>query len=259
MPARLPLGPPFRGGESGSIALLDLSLPNVPENLALDEALLVEADEGRAGAVLRFWESDRFAVILGASRRLAEEVFVAACAADDVQVLRRSSGGGTVLIGPGALNVTLVLSSGAAPGLGAVDAAQRFVLDRIAASLSMPEELVLVMGSGDLTIGNRKFAGSAQRRLRDWFLVHASILYDFPLARVSRYLAVPARQPAYRAGRAHDEFLRNLNIPRKLIEQKICTAWSPSRALSPATDVPHQLVVALLSERFANRAWIERL
>jgi lipoate-protein ligase A len=259
MPGPRSLAPPFQGGESGSIALLDLSLPTVPENLALDEALLVEADEGRAGAVLRFWESDRFAVILGASRRLADEVFVAACADDDVQVLRRSSGGGTVLIGPGALNVTLVLSTEAAPGLGAVDVAQRFVLDRIAASLCTPEEPVVVMGSGDLTIGSRKFAGSAQRRLRGWFLVHATILYNFPLARISRYLAVPPRRPAYREGRAHDEFLRNLDIPRKLIVQKICTAWPLSHALSPTTDVPHQLVTALLAERFANRAWIERL
>ena len=61
-----------------------LHLATVEENLALDEALLIEADEGRAGAVLRFWESPRFAVVLGASRRLAEDVRVDACRADGV-------------------------------------------------------------------------------------------------------------------------------------------------------------------------------
>ena len=34
----------------------------------------IEADLGRAGAVLRFWELPRLAVVLGASRRLAEDV-----------------------------------------------------------------------------------------------------------------------------------------------------------------------------------------
>ncbi|MGD0045360.1 MAG: hypothetical protein ABSE84_34040 [Isosphaeraceae bacterium] len=41
------------------MSLLELTLETVEANLALDEALLVEADEGRAGAVLRFWDFPR--------------------------------------------------------------------------------------------------------------------------------------------------------------------------------------------------------
>ncbi len=108
-----------------AMSLLDLTLDTVEANLALDEALLVEADEGRAGAILRFWELPRFAVVLGASRRAAADVRIAACEEDGVPVVRRSSGGGTVVIGPGALNVTVVLPNTAAPGLFAVDVAQR--------------------------------------------------------------------------------------------------------------------------------------
>ena len=242
----------------GSISLLDLTLETVEENLALDEALLIEADEGRAGAVLRFWESPRFAVVLGASRRMLEDVRVEACRADGVPILRRSSGGGTVVIGPGALNVTLVLPDSAAPGLSAVDVAQQFVLERIAAALSTPDQPIVMRGSGDLTIAGRKFGGTAQRRLKDWFLVHCSILYDFPLDRISRYLTIPSRQPEYRGGRSHDEFLRNLDLPRKIISGSICAAWSPSSSLSPMTDVSHDLLKTLLSDKFANRCWIER-
>ena len=73
---------------------------------------------------------------------------------------------------------------------------------------------VEVRGSGDLTIGGRKFAGSAQRRLRRYFLVHASILYDFPIAPIVRYTRLPRRQPEYRAGRSHESFLTCLDLPR---------------------------------------------
>lgn len=242
----------------GPIALLDCSSETVEENLALDEALLIEADEGRAGAVLRFWESPRYAIVLGASRRLREDVRVDACRGDDVPILRRSSGGGTVVIGPGALNVTVVLPDSAAPGLTAVDVAQRFVLERIAAALSTPSQPIILQGSGDLTIAGRKFGGTAQRRLRHWFLVHCSILYEFSLDRISRYLTLPSRQPAYRGGRSHDDFLRNLELPRKIIRESICAAWSPSFLLSPTTDVSHDLLKTLLSDKFANRSWIER-
>jgi hypothetical protein len=51
----------------------------------------------------------------------------------------------------------------------------------------------------------------------------------------------------------------NLDLPRTILHGSICSAWSPSSSLSPATDVPHDLLEALLSERFANRSWIERL
>jgi lipoate---protein ligase len=242
-----------------ALPLLDLTLPTVEENLALDEALLCEADLGRAGAVLRFWELPRQAVVLGASRKLAEDVIVENCLADHVPIARRSSGGGTVLIGPGALNVTVVLPESAAPGLASVPAAQRFVLERIAAAIQQHGRHVEVLGYGDLTAAGLKFGGSAQRRLRDWFFVHCSILYDFPLDRMSRYLKLPERQPAYRRGRSHDDFLSNLDLPRKIIHELILQAWTPLASLSPTPDVPHDLLRALLSERFANRAWIERL
>src|SRR4051812_26662056 len=149
-----------------SLSLMDLTLPTVEENLALDEALLHEADLGRAGAVLRLWELPRQAVVLGASRRLAEDVIVENCLTDQVPIARRSSGGGTVLIGPGALNVTVVLPESAAPGLASVPTAQRFVLERIAAAIEQHGRHVEVLGCGDLTSAGLKFGGSAQRRLR---------------------------------------------------------------------------------------------
>jgi lipoate---protein ligase len=241
-----------------SISVLDQTLPSVEENLAFDEALLMEADEGRAGAVLRFWESSHLAVVLGASRRIAEDVRVHQCIADGVPIFRRSSGGGTVLIGPGALNVTVVLPADAAAGLSAVDTAQHYVLGRMAAVLRAPQRPVEVLGSSDLTMGGRKFAGSAQRRLRRWFLVHCSILYAFSLPLIGRYLNVPSRQPAYRAGRTHDEFLMNLDLPRTILLSFIQSAWCPSSSLSLAPDVPDDRLRTLLSAKFANRSWVER-
>jgi lipoate-protein ligase A len=241
------------------MSLLDLTLETVEENLALDEALLIDTQAHGGGGVIRFWEAAHLAVVLGASRRLAEDVRLSACQAEEVPILRRSSGGGTVLVGPGALNVSLVLPETAAPGLSAVAVAQQFVLQKIAVALRSAERPVEVQGLGDLTIGDRKFGGSAQRRVRDWFMVHCSILYDFPLELVNRYLAVPARQPEYRAGRSHDDFLMNLVVPRKILRDLVLAAWTPALVLCAATDVPHERLNNLLAERFANRSWIERL
>jgi lipoate-protein ligase A len=242
------------------MACHDVTLPVAAENLALDEAMLIEADEGRGPPLVRFWEPGEYAVVLGASRRIADEVHVDACKADGVPIFRRSSGGGTVLIGPGTLNVTVVLPETAASGLSAVDAAQRYVLEHVAGSIRVLGPPVEVLAHGDLVLGDRKCAGSAQRRLKDWFLVHCSILYAFSIDRIGRYLTVPPRQPAYRRGRSHHEFLCNLGLPR----QALIDALRPGPAPCPALDAgeslrgPMALLPALLAARFANPDWVER-
>ncbi len=238
----------------------DWTLPGVAENLALDEAMLIEANEGRGTPRVRFWEPSDYAVVLGASRRLREEIHVDACRADGVPIFRRSSGGGTVLIGPGTLNVTVILPETAGPGLSAVDAAQRHVLERIAYAIRGLGPPVAVLAHGDLVLGDRKCGGSAQRRLRHCFMVHCSILYRFPIDRIGRYLTVPRRQPAYRRGRAHDAFLCNLELPRSALIEALRPGASPA----PTPDETSALVGAmsllpsLLAEKFANPDWIER-
>src|SRR5262249_28452965 len=138
---------------SVGVGYLDHTEPDIARNLALDEALLVAAEERGAGPALRVWEPSSLAVVLGASSRLYDDVDVSACQADGVAIARRSSGGGTVVVGPGTLNVTVVLPSDAAPGLQAVDTAQAFVLGRTARALRRLGPPVEVRGHGDLTLG----------------------------------------------------------------------------------------------------------
>ena len=99
----------------------DFSLPSIAENLAIDEAFLIEADAGRGASLVRLWDPAECTVVLGASGRMAEDIFVDACAADGVAIRRRSSGGGTVVLGPGILCVSVILPADAAPGLSRVD------------------------------------------------------------------------------------------------------------------------------------------
>lgn len=241
------------------LAYLDRTDPEIAVNLAIDEALLTAAEEGRSGPVLRVWEPAGLAVVLGASGRLEEDVDVERCRLDGVPVARRSSGGGTVVIGPGTLNVTVVLPADAAPGLKAVDEAQAYVLGRIARSISRFGPRVEVRGHGDLTIGDRKFAGSAQRRLRRFFLVHASIMYGFPIAPIVRYTRLPRRQPAYRNQRSHESFLTNIDMPRAELLAAVRFAWLPPDQPVQLVAVPEDLVDQIVKEKLGDPAWISRL
>jgi lipoate-protein ligase A len=235
--------------------LLDLTLPTLAENLALDEALLLEAEEERGGELLRLWEWAEPAVVLGAACKLSDDVKVASCRRDRVPILRRASGGGTVLLGPGCLLFSLVLTKGRAPELSEIRSSYRFILGRIAAALAEVCPNVQVAGTSDLTVAGRKFSGNAQQRKRSHLLHHGSVLYDFDLGRVCRYLRQPQSQPAYRECREHQDFLMNVPLGKEEIHRGLRVAW---QAAEPLTSWPAEHIERLVSNKYGHREWIRR-
>jgi len=234
--------------------LLDLTLPTLAENLALDEALLLEAEDGRGGEVLRFWEWPTPAVVVGAGGRLASDVDAQACLVDSVPIQRRASGGGTVLLGNGCLLFSLILRFGRDPALKDVHSSYRYILSRLKDALA-PLLDSAPMGISDLAAAGRKFSGNAQQRKRDHLLHHGTLLYGIELAQLSRYLRSPEKQPAYREGRAHEEFLMNLPAASDQLRRLLIAEWKPeSSTLAP----PSMRIAELVAEKYGSPDWICR-
>ena len=63
---------------------LNLTLYSAADNLALDEALLLEAEAGQSDELLRVWEWPNPAVVLGSGCKLMDDVKEAACIRDGV-------------------------------------------------------------------------------------------------------------------------------------------------------------------------------
>lgn len=173
------------------------------------------------GEALLLWESRNPCVVLPRSGSAADSVVKGS----PLPVLRRASGGGAVVLGPGCLNYALVLSLERRPVLLDVEDSYRALLGALAESL--PVSGVRPLGS-DLALGDRKFAGHAQKRSRGALLHHGTLLYDFDLALVSQALHEPQRQPHYRRGRTHADFLVNLPLPRETLVERLET-WARAR------------------------------
>lgn len=235
--------------------LVDLTLPTPEENLALDEALLglseASADGAPAREFLRFWESPVPFVVLGVSSRIRLDVDVEACMRDRVPILRRASGGGTVLQGPGCLSFAVVVSLRVRPELEDLRRSYRWVLDRVASALGTGE--IEIAGTSDLAIGTRKISGNAQKRTRHVLLHHGTILHRFDLASVERWLRHPPKAPAYREGRAHADFVENLNLDATEIRRRLTQAFE---ATSGRFDPP--LLEGFLRDKYADPAWTWR-
>ena len=194
--------------------LKDISFSDPQQNIAFDEELLRLADKEGAGPVLRFWESPCVFIVVGRIGRIEEDVKIKAVESDGVPILRRASGGGTVVQGPGCLNYTLVLSKQEYPVLNDLRKSYVWISQKVIDALKSLGVEAVFRPTSDIALAknDKKFSGNAQKRGKNYILHHGTILYNMDLSLIPKYLAIPKDVPDYRKGRSHSDFVTNIPI-----------------------------------------------
>lgn len=237
---------------------VDFSFPRPAENLAYDELLLDDAEDGRGGDTLRIWESPRLFTVLGVSQVLREHVREETCEDDGVPIYRRCSAGGCVLQGPGCINFTLILSHKNFSDIATIRGSYCFILKRLAAALREAGVHATHKGTSDLAVGGRKVSGNAQRRRRNYILHHGTLLYGMDPELMERYLLEPADRPQYRGNRTHRGFVRSLPLDADHARAVFRRAFGAE----PPADAPRkdelEGVKTLVKEKYLSNAWIRR-
>lgn len=225
------------------------------EQLAFEEAALDHVEQHGGPGFLWFWESPVHWVVVGYGQSAAREVHLDACRAEGVPVLRRCSGGGTVVQGPGCLNYGLALDAEAIPELASITGTNRWIMERQRRALAtLLHGNVEVRGHTDLVVDGRKFSGNAQRRKRRGVLFHGTFLREFDLGRIARWLPFPSAQPDYRADRTHLDFVINTGLPAASIRKALLAEWDARFHSAPPQPVLDR-IPALLEARYAHPAW----
>ncbi len=233
----------------------DLPPGSTPETcLAWDEAALDAVGAGECGPLLWFWESPSPWVVVGYGQSIAREVDVDACRAAQVPILRRCTGGGTVVQGPGCLNYAVALPLSLHPDLETITGANAWILSRIGAALQpLLAAPVQIQGHTDLVLGDRKFSGNAQRRRQAALVFHGTFLLDFDLARIAELLRFPSLQPAYRQHRSHLDFITNLHLEPNVIRAALRHIWAAVPGPVPVEAshrIPH-----LIASHYGRPEW----
>lgn len=231
----------------------ELSFSSPAENLAADEALLDLSEAGQIGDLIRFWQSPQHFVVLGYANKIATETNPSVCRELGIPILRRCSGGGTVLQGPGCFNYSLVLRIEDDGPLSSISGTNDFIMQKHRACLAdLLRGPVTQEGHTDLALGGIKFSGNAQRRRQRSLLFHGSFLLDLDISLVERALPLPSQQPSYRERRSHRDFLVNLGLPAAAVQSALCRAWQASE---PLAEIPLAEIERLVREKYSRDEW----
>jgi lipoate-protein ligase A len=168
-----------------------------------DAFLFNESSEG-----FIVWQPERSLIVLGQSNTIESSVFSENAINDNIPVTRRPSGGEAVLLTP--LTIAFTVSKSFSASVHFRDffrTVNKMVIE------CLGEKGIADLGFkgiSDITIGNKKILGSSMRN------THGSLIYQAVLnvsedpALFEKYLRHPRREPDYRSGRSHSEFVTSL-------------------------------------------------
>jgi len=219
---------------------LDVRGMPIFEQLTLEESLL-RTDERNICLVNM---GSPKAIVMGISSDPKELLCQKTLKENPVPVIRRFSGGGTVIVDEQTLFVSFLCNKKDMP-------LTPFPEPLLAWSAKIYEESWKIPQFGlqtqDYTIGDKKCGGNAQYIKKDRWLHHTSFLWDYASKNMD-YLTIPKKQPGYRANRPHEDFLCRLKdfapSPDHLLERlknHLAMQFSlEPLTLNPISSPPHR-------------------
>ncbi|KAI4346615.1 hypothetical protein L6164_007496 [Bauhinia variegata] len=182
------------------------------------------------------------AIVMGLSGKVSELVEVKSVLQDQIPIIRRFTGGGTVVVDHGTIFVTLICNKDAVPDV------QPFPRSIMSWSGLLYSEVFEGVGDfclreNDYVFGNCKFGGNAQSITKNRWVHHTSFLWDYEVKNMS-YLKLPAKAPEYRSARGHMDFICRMKeyLPRSEFIERTTEAIGAHFSVKPtsleAIDLP---------------------
>ena len=148
-------------------------------------------------------------VVLGRSNAVESSTYMELLSDNNIEVIKRPSGGEAVLISPKTVIIAIKfpIVKGKKPthyfytaNNSITECLEYFGVEGINSN-----------GISDLSIGNKKILGSAIYKHKDSMFYHAVLNLSEDKNIIGKYLKHPSKEPDYRKGRPHFDFITSVN------------------------------------------------
>ncbi len=174
-----------------------------PSDYYLPDAGLID----NAAERFMVWTPDKPYIVLGASNNMQDALVLENVLVDNITVLKRPSGGQTVMLTPNNLIISVVFPDTSVQPKDVFSQVNKLIVSVL--QKNGVEDLRL-SGISDIAILERKILGSSIYRSKHLLLYHAVLNVAEPAETFERYLKHPTKEPDYRKGRKHGEFVTSL-------------------------------------------------
>lgn len=185
-----------------TLHLVNLSSTFIFQQLQWEEALL--RNDQRNWCLLNLGSPP--AIVMGISGQVDQLIQKEKFKQSSIPLIRRFSGGGTVVIDENTLFVTLICKADSLP----ISPYPRSIMEWTAHTIYAPLfPYSFQLQENDYALDGRKWGGNAQSIIKGRWLHHSSLLWDYRSENMD-YLLIPPKIPEYRQARGHADFLCRL-------------------------------------------------
>lgn len=178
------------GEEKNVWRILDTGLNHAAYHMALDEVLLESIEQGSSPSTLRFLRFQP-CVLVGYNQVVEDEVNVEFCESRGLDINRRISGGGAILMEPSTLGWELIGKREVLSGLGTIEEIYQRLCQGCILALKELGVDARFRPHNDIEVDGRKISGAGGTDLGETFLFHGTVLVDIDLDLMLQTLRIP--------------------------------------------------------------------
>jgi len=162
------------------------------------------------------WQPEETVIVLGQSNQADTAVNTDISEADGVMIFKRPTGGQTVILTPRTIVISVRLLSEKLDNPQVYFKRINKLIIMALANLGVSD--LNEKGISDITIGEKKILGSSIYRKRNMVFYHAVLNISETPEFIGRYLKHPSKEPDYRIGRKHEDFVTSIHLSGYPIE-----------------------------------------
>jgi lipoate-protein ligase A len=229
-------------------------------NMAFDEVIMQGIAKGTTPPTIRFYMWNPSAVSIGYFQGYSYEVDEEACKKDDIDIVRRITGGGAVFHDK-ELTYSLLAPEDEFPR----DITQSYkeICECVVRALSEVGIESEFSPINDVLAKKKKISGSAQTRRRGVLLQHGTILYEVDVDKMFTYLTPDSKKADDKLissvkKRVTSVLLQNKDVTQDMLAKALEKAFSKGRRIEIGDYTDEERAKAKeLSERYKSEAWVK--
>lgn len=230
-------------------------------NMALDEALTLRVGRGDRPPTIRIWGWASRCVVIGRFQSVKNEVDEAAAAANDVQIVRRISGGGAMFIEPeGAITYSIYAPEAMVKGMSFPESYAFFDAWVVEALRGLGVD-AWYAPLNDIASTGGKIGGAAQARRGGAVLHHTTMAYQMNVPLMLQVLRIGKEKLSDKGIASADKRVGPLRqqtaLPRAAIIEHLVGHFRHAYGLADGGLTADELAEAedLVRTRFGTGAW----
>ena len=233
--------------------LIDTDIADPYYVTAADDALSQARKENKIQNTFHFYRRDPAAVSVGRSRKIQEDVDVNECSKNNVKIVRRTTGGGTIFTDKECLIYSIVFNSKDAELQSSQEIFEN-ICNSIVITLKRFDIDAVYKPPNDILFNGKKISGSAQIKKDDIVLIHGTILVDTDLELMNKVLKqsknVSVSTICEEIGYTH-----SMGAIKEELKKEFEMYFDTKFKQTGFSTYENHLIEKLLNERYLNDSW----